>query len=77
METVRVASWLPSKLLLGSQFWKRQGFVLNLGTMRGTIGVEGRKLKGRVSRRRDVRLDMETAGAINNTDVDDTIREMD
>ena len=77
METVRVASCLPSNLLLGSQFWKRHDLVLNLGTMRGKIGVEGRKLEGRVSRRRDVRLDMETAGAINDTDVDDTIREMD
>ena len=76
-ETVRVASCLPSKLLLESQFWKRHDLVLNLGTIRVKIGVEGRTLKGRVSRRRDVRLDMETAGAINDKDVDDTIREMD
>ena len=41
-ESVRVASRLPSRILLGSRFWTRHGLLLNLGLMTGKIAVEGR-----------------------------------
>lgn len=34
-ERMRVASRLPSKLLLGSRFWRQYGFVPKLAMMRG------------------------------------------
>lgn len=41
------------------------------------MAVEGQRLRGRVSRSRDFRLDMGTVGAIIDVDVDGAIREMD
>lgn len=51
--------------------------MLNLATMKGMISVDLQRLKVRVSRFRDARLDTETTGSISDADVDDAIRDID
>ena len=76
-EHVRVASKLPSGILLGSRFWRQHGLILNLATMRGKIRVDGRSVRGRLSHHDGARSELEMAGAISDADVDDAITEMD
>ena len=75
-EEVRVASVLPSKLLIGSRFWHKHGLVLDLRRRHGQIW-NGRCIRGKVSHKDPSDARVEIEGAIRDADVDDAIREMD
>ena len=77
VEPVRVAEHLPSKVLVRSRFWRRHGLVLNLRTFRGKLWVDGRRIRGKVTRSPINNAALELMAAITDADVDDAILDMD
>ena len=76
VEPVRIAENLPSRVLIGSRFWRCYGLVLNLSSLRAEIWVEGRCIRGKVTKTRTNKASPELIAAISDADVDTTILDM-
>ena len=71
-----MAENIPSKVLMGSQFWRRYGFVLNLSTLRGKIWVEGERVQGKAAKKANESAETEQMAAISDAYVDYAIRDI-
>eukprot|EP00171_Calliarthron_tuberculosum_P002217 IDg2217t1 len=73
-EEVRVMSTLPSKLLIGLRFWRKNFLLLNLEANCGTITVNGKQYRGTVSTTYPIQLSSEgVQKVIEDSDVDEYI----
>ena len=77
VEPVRVAENISSKVLMGSQFWRRYGLVLNLGTLSGNIWFEGGCVQGKAAKKATNAAETEQMAAISDAEVGDALRDMD